>query len=170
MQDGCTRGCLGTSRVRNSTSFARYYCAQIAAMLLLSNNCPPPALSVDKLLRPSTSYHQNLWQYNRNRQLVVVRRSSPSPSWITNMVLSHHQLQVLTLVERSASILSVIGIATIVGTFSLSRQFRNPIQRIVFINAFYNIFDVTATFISLSGPEAGNSSRLCQFQGFLMQM
>ncbi|PMD45810.1 putative cAMP receptor [Hyaloscypha variabilis F] len=86
------------------------------------------------------------------------------------MGLTHHQMEVLTIVERSASVLSTIGIATIIGTFCFSRQFRNPIQRIVFINAFYNIFDVTATFISLSGPEAGNSSRLCQFQGFLMQM
>ncbi|KAE9376167.1 hypothetical protein N431DRAFT_532430 [Stipitochalara longipes BDJ] len=86
------------------------------------------------------------------------------------MGLTHHQVEVLSMVERAASILSTIGIASIISTFCLSRQFRNPIQRIVFINAFYNIFDVTATFISLSGPSAGNSSRLCQFQGFLMQM
>jgi hypothetical protein len=86
------------------------------------------------------------------------------------MGLTHDQIHTLTLVERSASSLSVIGIITIILTFSFSAQFRSPIHRIVFINAFYNIFDVTATFISLSGPEAGNSSRLCQFQGFLNQM
>ena len=97
-------------------------------------------------------------------------RSELSGGRVANMGLTHHQMEVLTIVERSASVLSTIGIATIIGTFCFSRQFRNPIQRIVFINAFYNIFDVTATFISLSGPEAGNSSRLCQFQGFLMQM
>jgi len=86
------------------------------------------------------------------------------------MGLTHDQIRALTLVERSASTLSVIGISTIIFTFCLSMQFRSPIHRIVFINAFYNIFDVTATFISLSGPEAGSSSKLCQFQGFLMQM
>jgi hypothetical protein len=86
------------------------------------------------------------------------------------MGLTHDQIHTLTVVERSASVLSVLGIATIILTFLFSGQFRNPIHRIVFINAFYNIFDVTATFISLSGPEAGNTSKLCQFQGFLNQM
>jgi hypothetical protein len=86
------------------------------------------------------------------------------------MALTHGQLHTLALVERCASILSIFGIATIIGTFLFSRQFRNPIHRLVFINAFYNLFDVTATTISLSGPDAGNSSALCQFQGFLMQM
>ena len=86
------------------------------------------------------------------------------------MALSKDQLHTLATVERIASIASGLGVATIIGTFCLSRQFRNPIQRVVFINAFFNIFDVTATLISLSGPEAGNPSALCQFQGFLMQM
>jgi hypothetical protein len=86
------------------------------------------------------------------------------------MSLSVEQLHTLAIVERCASILSILGVATIIGTFILSRHFRNPIHRIIFINAFYNLFDVTATTISLSGPEAGNSSALCQFQGFLLQM
>ncbi|KAF8855790.1 putative cAMP receptor [Acephala macrosclerotiorum] len=86
------------------------------------------------------------------------------------MTLSEHQLHILAIVERSASVLSIIGIATIIGTFCFSRQFRNPVHRIIFINAFYNLFDVTATTISLSGPDAGNHSALCQFQGFMMQM
>ncbi|KUJ23877.1 putative cAMP receptor [Mollisia scopiformis] len=86
------------------------------------------------------------------------------------MTLSAEQLHVLAIVERSASVLSILGIFTIIGTFCFSRQFRNPIHRIIFINAFYNLFDVTATTISLSGPRAGNHSALCQFQGFLLQM
>lgn len=86
------------------------------------------------------------------------------------MTLSDDQLHTLAIVERCASILSILGIATIIGTFCFSRQFRNPIHRIVFLNSLYNLFDVTATMISLSGPEAGNHSALCQFQGFLMQM
>jgi hypothetical protein len=85
------------------------------------------------------------------------------------VTLNHEQSRVLRIVGRSSSILSIFGIATIIGTFCFSRQFRNPVHRLVFINAFYNIFDVTATTISLSGPQAGNPSGLCQFQGFLMQ-
>lgn len=86
------------------------------------------------------------------------------------MGFSDDQLHTLAIVERCASILSILGIATIVGTFCFSQQFRNPIHRIVFINAFYNLFNVVATTIALSGPKAGNHSALCQFQGFLMQM
>jgi hypothetical protein len=95
-----------------------------------------------------------------------------SSTEITNlsMSLSNDQLHTLEIVERCASVLSILGIATIIGTFCSSRHFRNPIHRIIFINAFYNLFDVTATTISLSGPNAGNGSALCQFQGFLMQM
>jgi hypothetical protein len=86
------------------------------------------------------------------------------------MTLSDDQLHTLAIVERCASVLSILGIVTIIGTFCFSRHFRKPIHRIIFINAFYNLFDVTATTISLSGPEAGDGSALCQFQGFLMQM
>ncbi len=86
------------------------------------------------------------------------------------MVLSVQQLHTLNIVERCASVLSILGIATIIATFLSSPHFRNPIHRIVFVNAFYNLFDVTATTIALAGPEAGNRSALCQFQGFLLQM
>jgi hypothetical protein len=86
------------------------------------------------------------------------------------MALSDDQLRALGIVERCASVLSILGIAMIIGTFCFSQHFRNPIHRLIFINAFYNLFDVTATMISLNGPGAGNGSALCQFQGFLMQM
>lgn len=86
------------------------------------------------------------------------------------MSLSNEQLRALTIVERCASMLSILGVVTIIGLFSFSRHFRNPIQRIIFINAFYNLFDFIATMISLSGPDAGNSSALCQFQAFCLQM
>lgn len=86
------------------------------------------------------------------------------------MALSHEQLRALTIVERCASTLSILGVVAIIGLFSFSRHFRNPIQRIIFINAFYNLFDFIATMISLSGPDAGNNSALCQFQAFCLQM
>lgn len=86
------------------------------------------------------------------------------------MTLSTDQLRALEIVERCASALSIGGILTIIVTFFSSRYFRNPIDRLILINAFYNVLDITATMISLSGPSAGNGSTLCQLQGFLMQM
>lgn len=86
------------------------------------------------------------------------------------VALDPGQFQTLTVVTRVASALSALGVLTIIGTFCLSRHFRNPMHRLIVINAFYNALDVTCTFISTSGPVAGNSSALCQFQGFLNQM
>ncbi|KAG8422789.1 hypothetical protein J3459_010040 [Metarhizium acridum] len=43
-------------------------------------------------------------------------------------------------------------------------------HRLIFINAFYNAFDVACTMISVSGPAAGNASALCKFQAFINQM
>ncbi|KAL3709034.1 hypothetical protein TMatcc_002823 [Talaromyces marneffei ATCC 18224] len=86
------------------------------------------------------------------------------------MALTDAQLYTLTLVGRFASMLSILGVITIIVTFASSRHFRNPMHRLIFINAFYNLFDFIATMISTSGPGAGNSSALCQFQGFCLQM
>jgi hypothetical protein len=84
--------------------------------------------------------------------------------------LSDDQLRVLEIVERTASSLSLLGILTIIGAFTLSKNFRNPMHRLIFLNAFYNIFDFICTMISVDGPKAGDHSSLCQFQGFLNQM
>lgn len=84
--------------------------------------------------------------------------------------LDEGQLRTLTVVTRVASALSALGVLTIIATFCLSKHFRNPMHRLIVINAFYNALDVTCTMISTSGPSAGNSSTLCQFQGFLNQM
>jgi hypothetical protein len=86
------------------------------------------------------------------------------------MALTDAQLHTLTIVGRFASMLSIFGVITIIVTFVSSRHFRNPMHRLIFINAFYNLFDFIATMISTSGPDAGNSSALCQFQGFCLQM
>lgn len=86
------------------------------------------------------------------------------------MPLTDDQLRDLQIVERVASGFSLLGIATIITTFCLSKHYRNPIHRLILFNSFFNLFDAIATMISLSGPRAGNGSALCQFQGFLMQM
>ena len=84
--------------------------------------------------------------------------------------LTEEQVRILGIVGRVASTLSALGVISIMTAFSLSRHFRNPMHRLIFINSFYNAFDVTCTMISVGGPGAGNSSALCQFQGFLNQM
>ncbi|KAL5333987.1 hypothetical protein BJX70DRAFT_403016 [Aspergillus crustosus] len=86
------------------------------------------------------------------------------------MKLSENQLHHLTIAGRTASALSLLGVATIIATFTLSDKFRSPTHRIMLINAFYNLFDFIATMISVSGPEAGDESGLCRFQAFSLQM
>ncbi|KAL2177795.1 uncharacterized protein P884DRAFT_223556 [Thermothelomyces heterothallicus CBS 202.75] len=84
--------------------------------------------------------------------------------------LDEGQRLVLTAVTRLASTLSALGVLTILLTFCFTKHFRNPMHRLIVINAFYNALDVTCTMISTNGPRAGDTSALCQFQGFLNQM
>lgn len=86
------------------------------------------------------------------------------------MPLTDEQSRILGIVERISSVLSIIGVLTIIATFFASRHFRNPTHRLIFINAFYNLFDFIGTMIAVDGPKAGNASALCQFQGFCLQM
>ncbi|BCS28370.1 putative cAMP receptor (Car4) [Aspergillus puulaauensis] len=86
------------------------------------------------------------------------------------MKLSDYQLHQLSIAGRTASALSLLGVATIFVTFCYSPNFRSPTHRIMLINAFYNLFDFIATMISVSGPLAGDESGLCRFQAFCLQM
>ncbi|KAL4938454.1 hypothetical protein BDV06DRAFT_231870 [Aspergillus oleicola] len=86
------------------------------------------------------------------------------------MKLNDYQLRQLSIAGRTASALSLLGVATIIATFCYSPNFRSPTHRIMLINAFYNLFDFIATMISVSGPEAGDESGLCRFQAFSLQM
>ncbi|KAJ5730919.1 uncharacterized protein N7483_005427 [Penicillium malachiteum] len=86
------------------------------------------------------------------------------------MVLTAEQINNIGITGRVTSSLSMLGTITIISTFVFSRHFRSPIHRIIFFNAFFNLLDSVATMISVSGPEAGDYSSLCQFQGFALQM
>ncbi|KAJ5935780.1 hypothetical protein N7466_005327 [Penicillium verhagenii] len=86
------------------------------------------------------------------------------------MTLTAEQISAIGIAGRVTSVLSMLGTITIICAFVFSRHFRSPIHRIIFFNAFYNLFDSIATMISVSGPEAGDYSPLCQFQGFALQM
>ncbi|KAJ5180878.1 hypothetical protein N7492_004088 [Penicillium capsulatum] len=86
------------------------------------------------------------------------------------MTLSHEQIASIGITGRVTSVLSILGSFTIIGAFASSRHFRSPIHRIIFFNAFYNLWDSVGTMISVDGPLAGDQSSLCQFQGFVLQM
>ncbi|KAL2267366.1 hypothetical protein VTJ83DRAFT_4643 [Remersonia thermophila] len=100
----------------------------------------------------------------------TIAAASPALQARASHELDAHQLWLLTFVTRFASTLSALGVITIITTFALSRHFRNPMHRLIVINAFYNALDVVCTMISTSGWKDGDASPLCQFQGFLNQM
>ena len=86
------------------------------------------------------------------------------------MGLTPGQLSAIEITERVCSVLSLLGTCFIITTFLFKPEFRRPINRLVFFAAFGNILANIGTLISLSGIWAGQSSGLCQFQGFLIQM
>lgn len=86
------------------------------------------------------------------------------------MSLPQEQLAMIAIAGRVSSALSILGAFAIMGTFSLSRFFRSPIHRIIFYNSFNNLVEAIATMISVNGPQRGDTSSLCQFQGFAIQM
>lgn len=84
-------------------------------------------------------------------------------------MLTPVQKQDIILIERIASVCSLIGAAFVVVTFVFNENFRKPINRLVFFATFGNILTNVATLISIDGIEGGTGSALCQFQGFLIQ-
>jgi len=84
--------------------------------------------------------------------------------------LTNRQLETFVICSRIASGLSGLGVVAIIVTFCLSPRFRNPLHRLIFINAFYTLFDAGSILISRNGPDAGDGSALCQAQAFLNQM
>ena len=85
------------------------------------------------------------------------------------MSLTAVQLQDIIVIERLASVLSLIGATFVLVTFALNDKFRKPINRLVFYATFGNILTNIATLISVDSIESGQSSPLCQFQAFLIQ-
>jgi hypothetical protein len=86
------------------------------------------------------------------------------------MALTDMQLYIIQITERTASVLSLLGAAFIISTFSVNKGFHKPINRLVFYACFGNVMANIGTLISTSGITSGISGPLCQFQGFLIQM
>ncbi|TVY35068.1 Cyclic AMP receptor-like protein A [Lachnellula occidentalis] len=78
-------------------------------------------------------------------------------------------LQNISIIERIASSISLVGICFILLTYCTSTAFHKPINRLVFFAAFGNFFVNIATQISRDALVNSEGS-LCQFQAFLLQM
>lgn len=84
--------------------------------------------------------------------------------------LTPKQHDVMVLTERITSALSIIGILFIILTYTFCSNFSKPINRLVFYASWGNLGLCIVAFISMDGPDAGEDSALCQFQGFLAQL
>ena len=93
----------------------------------------------------------------------------PSLVTIAKMPFSTNQMRAIEVSERTMSVFSLIGSLFIISTFIAFPFFRKPINRLVFYASIGNILCNTATLISTSGLDAGESSSLCKFQGVLIQ-
>jgi G protein-coupled glucose receptor regulating Gpa2 len=91
--------------------------------------------------------------------------SEPVPSG-----LSRAQIDAITLVERVSSGFSLAGLTFIIVSFICIPAIRKPIHRLMFYAAWGDIFYNIATLIATAGIDAGQSSPLCQFQGFTIEM
>jgi hypothetical protein len=83
--------------------------------------------------------------------------------------LSPEQQTAISAIERAGSVLSILGCIIIIVTFSISKAFHKPINRLVFYASFGNMMTNVATLIArdlVAFPDSVG----CQFQGFLVQM
>ncbi|CAK7238492.1 hypothetical protein SEUCBS140593_010743 [Sporothrix eucalyptigena] len=83
--------------------------------------------------------------------------------------LTEATLNGFTIVERVCSVLSLLGCLIIIGTFSVSKSFHKPINRLVFYASFGNMMTNVATLMARSYLSDVLSPG-CQFQAFLIQM
>ncbi|KAI4092491.1 MAG: hypothetical protein L6R37_007568 [Teloschistes peruensis] len=84
--------------------------------------------------------------------------------------LTQEQHQMMAITERIISGISIIGILFIILTYMFSSAFSKPINRLVFYASWGNLGLCIVAMISMDGPDAGQKSALCQFQGFMAQL
>ncbi|PHH67563.1 hypothetical protein CDD82_1325 [Ophiocordyceps australis] len=83
--------------------------------------------------------------------------------------LTPDQLSAISIIERSCSVLSLLGCIFTIFTFCSSRAFHKPINRLVFYASFGNMMTNLGTLMSTAYLRDLDSFG-CQFQGFLIQM
>lgn len=79
------------------------------------------------------------------------------------------QLEQYSIIERVCSVLSLIGSIFIITTFTYSKMFHKPINRLVFFASFGNMMTNVGTLMARTYVTDPNGAG-CQFQAFLIQM
>jgi hypothetical protein len=88
---------------------------------------------------------------------------------MTDTGLSPQQIDIFSILERVCSVFSLLGSMFVITTFSFSKAFHKPINRLVFYATFGNLMTNVATLMARSFIGDTNSAG-CQFQAFLIQM
>ncbi|KAI0377452.1 family A G protein-coupled receptor-like protein [Hypomontagnella monticulosa] len=83
--------------------------------------------------------------------------------------LTPGQLEAISVIERVGSVFSLLGSLFVIFTFTFSKAFHKPINRLVFYASFGNMMTNVGTLMSRRYV-AEIDSFGCQFQGFLIQM
>lgn len=79
------------------------------------------------------------------------------------------QLYTFSIIIRVSSVLSLMGALFIILTFSLSKSFHKPINRLAFFASFGNVLTNFATLVARDGIRVGTgSSTLCTVQAFMI--
>lgn len=78
-------------------------------------------------------------------------------------------LQVISIIERAGSVLSLLGCFFVILTFCCFRGFHKPVNRLVFYATFGNMMTNIGTLMSRSYVNSPDSAG-CQLQSFLIQM
>ncbi|KAK3370151.1 hypothetical protein B0H63DRAFT_309071 [Podospora didyma] len=85
------------------------------------------------------------------------------------MDATRSQLDIFSIIERTCSVFSLLGCVVVIVTFSMSKAFHKPINRLVFYASFGNLMTNVATLMARSFI-GDTTSAGCQFQAFLIQM
>lgn len=83
--------------------------------------------------------------------------------------LDKGDLDLLSIIERTCSVFSLLGCVFIIVTFCSSRAFHKPINRLVFFASFGNMMTNVGTLMARSYIGSPDSPG-CQLQAFLVQM
>ncbi|AEO56778.1 hypothetical protein MYCTH_2302067 [Thermothelomyces thermophilus ATCC 42464] len=83
--------------------------------------------------------------------------------------LTEFQIRAIGILERTTSVFSLIGCMVVISTFSFSKAFHKPINRLVFYATWGNLMTNVATLMGRSFIDDINQAG-CQLQAFLIQM
>lgn len=118
----------------------------------------------------TSSFSPVLSSSSETDPLRIFARDAASNSSSTPSTLSMSEIKALEIVERTMSILSILGCVFILATFLyVSELKRRSFNRLLFLASWGNVLTNIATIIANSGPKAGDKHAVCQIQATLIQ-